>query len=66
MAKPSFTRFIGFIFHITIIWKNPLFKCIFHHLYLLLKMRTQNKLLNDLMRPETQRELRLVYQLHVQ
>jgi hypothetical protein len=37
-----------------------------HHLYLLLKVRTQNRLVSDLTRPETQRELNLVYQLHVQ
>jgi hypothetical protein len=34
--------------------------------YLLLKMRTRNRLVNDLTRPETQRELNLIYQLHVQ
>jgi hypothetical protein len=40
-------------------------KTVFHHLCSLLKMRTRNRLVEDL-RPETQRELRLVYQLHVQ
>jgi hypothetical protein len=33
-------NFIGFLFHITILQKNPLFKYIFYCLYLLLQMRT--------------------------
>jgi hypothetical protein len=31
MMKPSFTRFIWFIFHMSINRRNLLFKCIFHH-----------------------------------
>lgn len=59
---------MGFIFHTTIILRNPLFKCIFRHLYLLLQMRIQNRILNYLTRSETQTNLRtdLSSQLHVQ
>jgi hypothetical protein len=51
---------------ISIIYNNPLSKCIFHHLSSILYMRIQNRLLSDLARTETQRELIHISRLQVQ
>jgi hypothetical protein len=63
MVKP-FTRFIGFLFHILLHRKAAVQAYISQSLFI--SVNESMTLLVDLTRTETQRELSLICQLHVQ